>query len=222
MARDYRLLIGATGWSHAGWLTDFYPEDLPGDWQLGYYANEFPVVLVTDREWALPNADAGQWCEDTERSFQFVIEIKAATKETIQQQLDRLAGFGSRCVGIILCTPANSDVATIKAQLEVIGDSWPVCLDFGNDEPDKTLLLWLQEQNIGWCWHGVGAADGLQQGTLAVSRIRAQQDNPRQTRQWVETALAGSNEHCRAILLFGGEPPAIELMRQAQVILDLL
>ena len=116
----------------------------------------------------------------------------------------------------------NSDVATIKARLEMISDSWPVCLDFGDDEPDKTLLLWLQEQNIGWCWHGVGTAEGLQQGILAVSRIRAQQDNPRQTREWVETALAGSSEHRQAILLFEGEPPAIELMRQAQVILDFL
>jgi hypothetical protein len=222
MARDYRLLIGASGWAHSGWVADFYPEDLPVDWQLGYYANEFPVVLVTDREWALPNADAIHWCEDTERSFRFVIEIKAAAKEAIQQQLDRLAGFGNRCVGIILSSVTNSDVNIIKALLDVIGDTWPVCLDFGSHAPGKDLLLWLQEQKIGWCWHGAGTAEGLHQGNLAVSRIGAQQDNPRQIRQWVETALASSSEHRRAILLFEGEPPVINLMRQAQVILDLL
>ena len=40
------LRLGARGWRHAHWENDFYPDDLPPDWQLAYYANEFSTVLV--------------------------------------------------------------------------------------------------------------------------------------------------------------------------------
>ncbi len=222
MARDYRLLIGASGWSHTGWRAEFYPEDLPADWQLGYYANEFPVVLVTEREWALPDADAGHWCEDTDSSFRFVAEITASPEAAIPQQLNRLAGFGARCSGVILCAAANSDLTAIKTLVDVIDDTWPVCIDFGKAGPPGDVRQWLGKQKIGWCWHGVGTAEGLQQGTLAVTRIHIQPDDPYQVRRWVETALASSTEHRQAILLFEGHPPAMTVMRQAQVILDLL
>jgi len=38
------LVVGARGWEHAQWLETYYPDDLPEDWQLDYYANEFGCV----------------------------------------------------------------------------------------------------------------------------------------------------------------------------------
>ena len=40
------LLLRARDWEHPAWNQEFYPDDLPEDWRLSYYANEFPVVLV--------------------------------------------------------------------------------------------------------------------------------------------------------------------------------
>lgn len=222
MARDYPLLIGSCGWVHSAWLVDFYPEDLPLDWRLGYYANEFPVVMVTAREWELPEANPVRWCEDTETSFRFVIEITVDPNDTIQRQRDRLTGFGERCSGIVLRINASMAVSAINAQLDAIGNSWPVCLDFGNSGPNETVMHLLREREIGWCWHGVGTAEGLNQGALGVTRIHSQEDNPQQVRQWVETALASSTAQRQSILLFEGDPPSIAVMRQAQIIMDLL
>lgn len=222
MAREYPLLIGASGWSHPVWQTEFYPDGLPAEWRLGYYANEFPVVLVTAREWALHEADAAHWCEDTDPSFRFVVEIIAQTAAAIQLELDRIATLGERCIGVILCCDARTEVAALEAMLDVIGNSWPVCLEFGTDHPAEDLRRVLAERDTGWCWHGVGSAEGLKLGNLAVTRIRSQQDNPRQIRQWVETALASSTDQRNSLLIFEGEPPDIAGMRQAQIILDLL
>lgn len=222
MARDYPLLIGACGWSHSGWLADFYPQDLPVDWRLSYYANEFPVVLVTAQEWRLPGATALQWCEDTETSFRFVVEITADTAEEIQPQLERVTGFGERCVGILLSTSLNAEATTLNALLGVINNVGSLCLDFGADRPDEAVKQLLRQRQLGWCWHGDGPADGLTQGVLAVIRICSKEANPRQIRQWVETALDSSTQQRQSILLFEGEPPDIAVMRQAQIILDLL
>lgn len=44
------VLFGTRGWMHEKWLDDYYPPDLPHDWQLAYYANDASAVLVTSSE----------------------------------------------------------------------------------------------------------------------------------------------------------------------------
>jgi hypothetical protein len=41
-----RLLIGTAGWQRPAWADAFYPEDLPPDWRLAYYANVCDALLV--------------------------------------------------------------------------------------------------------------------------------------------------------------------------------
>ena len=222
MARDYPLLIGACGWSHSNWLADFYPEDLPSDWRLSYYANEFPVVLVTAGEWCLPEADATTWCEDSEASFRFVLEITATTVEEAQFQLHRAAAFADRCVGSLLCASVNIDVKILEDLLDRMIAFSPVCVDFANEVPAASVIQVLQSRQISWCWHGEGEPAGLKLGSFAVTRITNTDINPRKIRHWVETCLIAGDNQRQMILLFDGEPPDIEAIRQAQIICDLL
>ncbi|NNF96155.1 MAG: DUF72 domain-containing protein [Halobacteria archaeon] len=222
MARDYPLFIGACGWSHSNWAVDFYPEDLPLDWRLSYYANEFPVVLVTAEEWRIPEADATQWCEESEASFRFVLEVSANTAEEAQSQLHRTTAFGDRCVGSLLRTSLNSDVETLKNLLDNVVDFSPFCVDFGNENPADSVMQLLRSRQVSWCWHGEGEPEGLMLGPFAVTRIITNDANPKQIRHWVETCLTAGDEQRQTILLFDGDPPNIEVIRQAQIILDLL
>lgn len=222
MARDYPLLIGACGWSHTNWAADFYPEDLPMDWRLSYYANEFPVVLVTVEEWRLPEADATHWCEESEVFFRFVLGISADTAEEVRSQLHMAVAFGDRCIGSLLRTSLSSDVAALTKLLDSVVDLLPLCVDFGDDNPADSVLQLLRSRQISCCWHGEGEAEGLVLGPLAVSRIITNDVNPRQIRHWVETCLTAGDQHRQTILLFDGDPPDIEVIRQAQIILDLL
>ena len=43
--------IGASGWEHEQWVDNYYPEDLPEDWQLGFYQHSFRFVLVPMPQW---------------------------------------------------------------------------------------------------------------------------------------------------------------------------
>ena len=68
------LDIVTTGWELPGWERGFYPEDLPADWRLTYFANEFHAVLVPRERWV----DASEsllraWHEDVHEDFRFFL-----------------------------------------------------------------------------------------------------------------------------------------------------
>jgi len=68
------IRIGALGWRHAHWSGEFYPEDLPEDWQLSYYANEFNTVLVAEEDWKPNLEDLDEWVEEVPDGFQFYFQ----------------------------------------------------------------------------------------------------------------------------------------------------
>ena len=83
------MQLGAYGWAHASWNNTFYPEDLPLDWQLSYYSNEFNTVLVpasywSDANWVTDQYASSQqassceaWLDSVPDTFQFYIECNA-------------------------------------------------------------------------------------------------------------------------------------------------
>jgi hypothetical protein len=151
-----------------------------------------------------------------------VLEICANTVEEAQSQLRRATAFGDRCVGCLLRTSVSSDEKTLENLLDSLVAFSPVCMDFGNENPADSVMKLLRSRQISWCWYGNGEPEGLMLGPLAVARIMTNEVNPRQIRHWVETCLAVENEKRQMILLFDGEPPNIDIIRQAQIILDLL
>ena len=81
---SHRVLIGAYGWKHPAWNYDFYDEDLPEDWQLGFYANEFPVVYVPASDW-LEQADLAEWEEEVTESFRFILDVPCEVINDVSQ-----------------------------------------------------------------------------------------------------------------------------------------
>lgn len=80
---DLGMLLGAYGWIHDSWNGTFYPEDLPQDWQLSYYSNEFNAVLVPVGVWSedfCATNEASFSCEDwldsVSDEFHFYIECR--------------------------------------------------------------------------------------------------------------------------------------------------
>jgi hypothetical protein len=69
------ILVGAYGWKHPQW-NSYYPEELPEDWRLAYYSNEFNAVMVPAAEWlnADPETIEG-WADDVPDQFRFFIEL---------------------------------------------------------------------------------------------------------------------------------------------------
>lgn len=77
MAHPHRLIVGARDWDHPAWKGTFYPEDLPKDWRLSYYANEFSGVLLPESVWrpAKPEVIA-IWCDNVADGFLFFLEAR--------------------------------------------------------------------------------------------------------------------------------------------------
>ena len=93
--------IGALGWDHSD---PFYPDDLPEDWRLAYYANAHAAVWVPDGVWlgeALP--DAAAWREDVGEAFRFVVSLDARHADSPRAPAIGcvLAGLGEQLLGVV-------------------------------------------------------------------------------------------------------------------------
>lgn len=108
------MLLGAYGWMHDSWNGTFYPEDLPQDWQLSYYSNEFNAVLVPAGVWSEDFCATSEtsfscedWLDSVSDDFHFYIECRPdmlskislsdisfqAFSENLQILQPQLAGF---------------------------------------------------------------------------------------------------------------------------------
>jgi hypothetical protein len=224
--KDYEILMGACGWDHAVWQQEYYPPDLPAEWRLAYYGNEFPVVMIPAHEGISDAVDIERWIEDTDEAPAFIAEIpegvaRSAQAEAMNAWLARLAPLGSRLLG--LCCPVWVD-APLPALLAAIPEHMAICLE-GRDaasEAECQSILADCGREAGWCWHGQGTPACFEQGSLAIARIDSQTISPRELRTVVEACRAAANDQRRVVLLADGDPPDLQVLRDAEVILDLL
>ncbi|NEX19169.1 hypothetical protein G3480_02385 [Thiorhodococcus mannitoliphagus] len=81
----------------------FYPEDLPSDWQLAYFANVLDAVLVPVELWRSASADVvARWREDVPDHFGFFIEdLTGAMTPALWSQLSGCLGDGLK--GLVVC-----------------------------------------------------------------------------------------------------------------------
>jgi hypothetical protein len=69
------VAVAPAGWWALADAHAYYPDDLPADWQLTYFANEHPGVYVPLAAWSdLPAAALRRWHEDVHPGFAFYLE----------------------------------------------------------------------------------------------------------------------------------------------------
>lgn len=73
------LELAGYGWTPANWRQFFYPDDLPEDWLVSYYSNEFNCILLPMAGWLAAEADGA--LADVPKRFRFYLEI---TPESVQ------------------------------------------------------------------------------------------------------------------------------------------
>lgn len=78
------LTIGSFDWTRKEWDGVFYPDDLPDEWRLDFYSNEFHCALVSQTVWS-------SWVEeDFEDLLESIEGQKFAIYFAIQQTLDEV------------------------------------------------------------------------------------------------------------------------------------
>jgi hypothetical protein len=89
-----------TGWDSAPDGPDEYPQDLPPEWRLAYYANDFWGVLVPHGIWREAGpAGAVAWVADTPARFRFFLELDAGDRESGSTAV--AAALGDRLGGLV-------------------------------------------------------------------------------------------------------------------------
>ena len=128
------LLVTTRGWQHPGWEGSFYPEDMPEDWRLAYFANSFPAVLIPGDELAkLDKNTVEEWLEELDDDFVFYLEKNAAS--------DVIKAFGNRLAGILAGGPIQ-DVREFKEDSSISLQNAPNSKIFVSADGDECFCLY--------------------------------------------------------------------------------
>lgn len=205
---EYSVLVGATGWEFGPWEQSFYPEDLPEDWRLSYYSNEFPVVrLATSRLAVATDNEVEEWLDETNSQFRFIVDLDCPLDEALEA---RLVSLRPKLLAVIIprdgaYQPGESlsGLPRVMARAE-----------------DQSCELHLQA-GVGHCWDGRGApcwGDDIALVCLASSDYK----DMRQLKEVIAACQPALEEGRQLVLLFEGQPPDVEVMRNARTIAELL
>ena len=187
------LGLGSYGWQHAEWNGSFYPDDLPEDWQLGYYANQFSAVLVPQAYWQKDTGfDMQGWQDDVAEDFRFYIEWPFDSVDGKLQSLclQQCQSLGQLLGGIIV----NQDIE-LKTYLPVY---------YRHQQATSGQQIWTVENN---------AQSGVALVMLAEQDLRTQ-------RKWLEQ-FAVSTEHLHCVLLSDASPD-IDSLGNLKTLIELL
>ena len=94
------LVVGASGWLHEHWVDTYYPEDIPDEWRLGFYANEFNALLVPWEQWKESVAALSEGLEDTDDDFHLYLKLP----DTVQPLPNHLSEIAERVTGLVCVT----------------------------------------------------------------------------------------------------------------------
>jgi len=85
------IALGCFDWRHAAWEGGFYPDDLPAEWRLTFYANEFDALGLAAEAWLAPSLEelAG-WVKDTREGFRLYPELPARRVPDLEARLQAL------------------------------------------------------------------------------------------------------------------------------------
>jgi len=224
----HRVLLGACGWKHQGWLNNYYSEELPEEWQLGFYSNEFPVVYVSAADW-LDASDLAEWTEGVSDSFRFILEVPEHTLENEQyfiKALEKAKTLNEFCLGLVLKLPLSlcDDTKLFQKRLDMAKAVAHVCVDKCGATLTSEFKAMLVEHNVAEVWDGTlqENEESLKGGSLAMSHVSGDELDMQALRKIIEVCLSVSNENCISVLCLDGDPPSLELLRNAGIILDLL
>lgn len=228
------LFIAARGWDHPSWSVSYYPEDLPEDWQLSFYSNEFRAAVVPASEWIdIDPVEIERWIDDAHEEFMFFLEVEDPLADW-GKIAERTSYMGGQLGGFLFRPEeVDADLAIISTSLTSATKIAPVCLLLPDDvELSQVGRSLLDEHAVECCWN-VGQGEpgwtGSQLGSqLAVARVTGNKTfTAREWREIIETCIQyGNIQHTagtrRVLLMIDSEEPRISDLRTATIIGDML
>ncbi|WP_455204654.1 DUF72 domain-containing protein [Kaarinaea lacus] len=220
-----QILFGLRGWRHPQWIGGFYPEDMPEEWWISYYSNEFRSVLVPQEYFYNTSADQVQsWIDDTDKQFVFFAEMPLSLPWQVTEQL--LQPLTPQLGGLIVDTEKfqGLDVNNTEAILHQAAIIGPLITDWSR--VSATMKPLMQNVQAGCYWRHPQQSLSRCDGASAVVEIDCDDD----AQAAIDAkALRGFVESCISIegtstigVYFDGNDSAIKQARDAQIIYQML
>lgn len=115
MREPIRFTFVPLGWEQRAWAGCYYPQDLPPEWRLGYFANEFPGVALEPGVWiSVPDAVICGWVEDVPDRFRFYPLLP--TQAVVSDLRRRVRLFGDRLGGLVVTCPVDEAAELLTPQ----------------------------------------------------------------------------------------------------------
>jgi hypothetical protein len=209
--------LGSWGWDWDAWEGVFYPQDLPKDWRLGFYANEFPLVVIPgERAALLEMTTLLEWDRDLPPQFEFLVEAPKALRADGQgrgRMIKTLAALGGRLRGLLW--PLEGSVpAQLQAFREAGSrDLTPVHLLGEPHGPTWQAAC----EGIGQAWTRDSPQDlrvdgpAIMDGSASLAELRVAVES------YLRVTVAA-----RPSLVLSGEPPDPTRLREARTLLELM
>jgi len=140
-----RLHVGTSGYNFDEWKGTFYPEKLPADQWLGYYAGRLQTVEINYTFYRMPNAKTiGHWLEVTPDGFTFVLKVSQrithhARLKEVEQPLkyfiDTAAQLGPKLGPLLFQLPPNfkKDADRLGEVLRLVPDTIRTAWEFRHE-----------------------------------------------------------------------------------------
>ncbi len=94
-----QLYTGTSGFSYDEWRGPFYPEDLPSEEMLSYYATKLPTVEINNTFYRMPKPNLVEgWAAKVPESFRFV--LKASQRITHHKRLKEARADAEYMLGV--------------------------------------------------------------------------------------------------------------------------
>ena len=197
--------VGTSGFSYDEWKPSFYPEKLPKDEYLAYYASRFATVEIDRTFYRMPNAKTiDAWKSGVPEGFRFAIKASqrithreklAVPSEALPYLVRILSGLEDRLGAVLVQLPPvlRADHARLETFLEALPEGFPSAFEFRHASwfTDEVYDL-LRRRGAGLVIHDAdeGTTPLVVTARLTYLRLRRSAYSPEDLASWRERARA--------------------------------
>jgi uncharacterized protein YecE (DUF72 family) len=200
------MLAGTSGYSYKEWKGSFYPEKLPAEGMLRYYAERFPTVEINNTFYRMPGEGMlTRWADEVPAHFAFTLKaprrithdkrLKDVAAE-VGELLRRSARLGTKLGPLLFQLPPTfkKDLAALDDFLGALPPGRQIAFEFRHPTwQDEAVYKALRAHNVMLCAADTDEDDPpplVATAKLGYVRLRREAYSDRDLKDWVKRIAA--------------------------------